>query len=157
MSRAIVSVLVAIGGTAGGLWLQNRNVDDRVLIVVFVICYTGAAAIAWWPRWVAAFSAFRTGQVEYQTSHAHGRAFHIDRVEFLAVYMSSDGKPVLPPLEITSITPAAGIPGTKVRIIGRGFQPGIKVHFGNVLARNITFISSTEISCEVPDLSGLSS
>ncbi len=58
MGRAIVSVLVAAGGTAGGLWLQNRSVSDELLIVVFVGCYGAAALIAWWPRWCAAARAF---------------------------------------------------------------------------------------------------
>jgi len=58
MGRAVVALLIFVGGSAFGVWLQNRNVPDSVLGLTVVVCYGTSAIIAWWRRWKAAWMAF---------------------------------------------------------------------------------------------------
>jgi hypothetical protein len=55
---------------------------------------------------------------------------------------------------ITSITPAAGSPGTQVSIIGKNFtkNPTTSVTFGQNLAQNVNVTSSTTLTCILPSL-----
>lgn len=55
--------------------------------------------------------------------------------------------------EITSFSPASGIPGSVVTINGRGFSPDMwstKVRFGTVEASSITSLTETQIKVLVP-------
>ncbi|UOQ75105.1 FG-GAP-like repeat-containing protein [Hymenobacter cellulosilyticus] len=53
------------------------------------------------------------------------------------------------PLSLTSILPAAELPGMPVTLTGNGFEPGSSVSFGGVAA-SVTYISSTSLTAIVP-------
>ncbi len=53
---------------------------------------------------------------------------------------------------LTGISPASGSTngGTQVKISGTGFQSGISVYFGNLLASSVTLVSTTELQVLTP-------
>ncbi len=55
-----------------------------------------------------------------------------------------------PPPLIGSITPAFGPEATVITINGTGFAPGLQVKIGDVVATNVTCVSTTQIIATVP-------
>lgn len=51
---------------------------------------------------------------------------------------------------VTGFSPSAGQTGTMVRVRGTGFVATPRVLFGRVVARSVTFVSSTELLARVP-------
>ena len=59
-----------------------------------------------------------------------------------------------PKLEILSVSPEVGPPGTPVSLRGFGFKPGMTVSFDGVAAANVTVISSTHMTAFAPPHAG---
>jgi hypothetical protein len=55
-----------------------------------------------------------------------------------------------PILEILSVSPEVGPPGTPISLRGSGFTPGMTVAFDGVAATNVTVISSTHLTAVAP-------
>jgi len=55
-----------------------------------------------------------------------------------------------PKLEILSVSPEVGPPGTPVSLRGFGFKPGMTVSFDGVPATNVTVISSIHLTAFAP-------
>ena len=62
---------------------------------------------------------------------------------------SSQTFTVVPPPTVTSVSPAAELPGTVVTITGTGFTAGSTVSFGGTTA-SVSYVSATQLTATVP-------